>query len=149
MGEHGSAADALAYFRSGYNCAQSVLLAHEHISGLAPAGAARLMSGFGGGVGKSGGLCGALVVVVALIGLSHGREKAEQMDRQEKTYEYVRRAMDEFEKRFGSTDCRTLLGGDILAPGVKQMARDKICPELLEFCCQLAVLYACEEDGNS
>lgn len=132
----------LQYFQDGYNCAQSVLLAHLPVSSLPPAMAARLMSGFGGGVGKTGGLCGALSALVALIGLAHGREEPGQMDRQAATYQYVRAALKDFEVRFGATDCRSLLRLNIRHDGVKEKARDDICPRFLEYTCQLAAIYA-------
>ena len=45
------AARAEALFREGYNCAQSVVLAYAEEMGLEMKAAARLSSGFGGGVG--------------------------------------------------------------------------------------------------
>ena len=45
------AARAEALFREGYNCAQSVVLAYAEEMGLEMKTAARLSSGFGGGVG--------------------------------------------------------------------------------------------------
>jgi len=133
---------ALRYFEDGFNCAQSVFMAYDYITALSSAEAARIMSGFGGGVGKSGGMCGAFTAVVALIGSGHGREKAEQMDRQANTYSLVQKAMGDFENRFGSINCHNLLGNDILARGVKEKARDEVCPELLEFACDLVERYA-------
>lgn len=44
--------------RQGYNCAQSVLMVFDDITGLDEATAARLASGLGAGVGASKELCG-------------------------------------------------------------------------------------------
>ena len=59
-------------FAQGYNCAQSVLLAFEDITGLDRETAARVASSFGGGIGGSGEVCGALTGALMALGLVVG-----------------------------------------------------------------------------
>ncbi|HSW58528.1 MAG TPA: C-GCAxxG-C-C family (seleno)protein, partial [Dehalococcoidales bacterium] len=51
------------------NCAQSVLLAFCEELGLDRATALRLTMGFGGGMGHTGGTCGAVVGAYLIFGL--------------------------------------------------------------------------------
>ena len=70
--------DAKLHFNSGLNCAESVLLtlsgrlAGKNSVSIIP----RIATGFGGGVGRNGDICGALSGAVIAIGLALGRDKA-------------------------------------------------------------------------
>jgi len=63
---------AVARFLEGYNCAQSVLLTmFEHWNDeneLIP----RIATGFGGGIGRCGSVCGALTGGVMALGIEYG-----------------------------------------------------------------------------
>ena len=63
---------ASSHFLKGYNCAQSVLLTmFEHWNGrneLIP----KIATGFGGGIGRCGSLCGALAGGVMALGVRFG-----------------------------------------------------------------------------
>jgi C_GCAxxG_C_C family probable redox protein len=107
--------DAKAYFNSGFNCAESVLLAlsgwlgRENSESCIP----RIATGFGGGVGRNGDMCGALSGAVMTIGLALGRDKAEQS--RDPCYAAVDRFYTDFVKEFGSSKCRELTGIDLKA----------------------------------
>ena len=58
MGIRGDKAKNL--FLQGYTCAQAVVLAFEDVTGLERTVAARLASGFGGGMGRMREVCGAV-----------------------------------------------------------------------------------------
>lgn len=95
------------YFRQGYNCAESIFLALRDL--VAPeldAGLVRMFTGFGGGLGHAGCICGALNSSVAIIGLFRGRI-SNQEDR-EPGYNAAHEFHDLFEGRFGGTCCRVL-----------------------------------------
>ena len=51
---------ARALFREGYNCSQAVVGAFSEELGMDPALAMRLVSGFGGGMGRMREVCGAV-----------------------------------------------------------------------------------------
>ena len=53
-------AAARAFFREGYNCCQSVVLAFEDIAGLDKESIIKAACGFGGGMGRMREVCGAV-----------------------------------------------------------------------------------------
>ena len=55
--------------QQGYNCAQCVALAFNDITGLDETTTARVAAGFGGGVGATGEICGALTGATIVEGL--------------------------------------------------------------------------------
>lgn len=94
-------------FRQGYNCAESIFLAFRDL--VAPeldAGLVRMFTGFGGGFGHAGCVCGALNAAEMIIGLFKGRTSSQE-DR-EPGYNAAREFHDQFEARFGGTCCRVL-----------------------------------------
>ncbi|UCC33999.1 MAG: C-GCAxxG-C-C family protein, partial [Candidatus Bathyarchaeota archaeon] len=66
------AENAASYFKEGYNCAQSVLLAMQEFWNIGNPVEPKVASAFGGGVGRRGSLCGALTGGVIAIGLKYG-----------------------------------------------------------------------------
>lgn len=94
-------------FRQGYNCAESIFLAFREL--VAPeldAGLVKMFTGFGGGLGHAGCMCGALSAAEMIIGFFKGRTSSRE-DR-EPCYEAARDFHDRFEERFGGTCCRVL-----------------------------------------
>ena len=61
---------AVEKFRQGYNCSQSVVAAFAEDYGIDEQTAALHARGFGGGMGRTGGVCGAVSGAVMVIGLS-------------------------------------------------------------------------------
>jgi len=106
-----SAADL---FTSGYFCAESVLLALAAENGENTQNLSRMVSGFCGGMGRSGGMCGALMGGIVALGLLYGRDDASD----DKTFVYTltHHLVSRFEKEFGSTLCSGVLGCDISTP---------------------------------
>jgi C_GCAxxG_C_C family probable redox protein len=106
---------AAAYFLGGYNCAESVLLTMcEHWNGennLVP----KIATGFGGGIGRCGAVCGALVGGVMAIGIKYGFNELGK-DKRWKPYDLAQRFYKQFEKKHGSVLCRELIGYDLSDP---------------------------------
>lgn len=73
----------------------------------------RIGSGLGGGVGRQGEVCGALTGGVLVVGLVHGRDRAEEKEAKEAIHaragEFVRR----FAQVNGALRCRDLIGLDV------------------------------------
>ena len=59
---------ARAFFRDGYNCCQSVLMAFQDITGLSGEQTATLSSGFGGGMGRLREVCGSVSAMTFMTG---------------------------------------------------------------------------------
>ncbi len=71
----------------------------------------KLATGFGGGIGLHGSLCGSLTGAIIAIGMRSGRTNPKDRETASKVYEKCRQFMDRFEKEFGKKDCFSLTGG--------------------------------------
>lgn len=95
------------YFREGYNCAESIIKTFRPL--VAPdidETVIKLFSGFGGGFGHAGCVCGALAASVAVLGMLKGRLTPKE-DR-DPVYDISKELHDRFEDKFGNTCCRVL-----------------------------------------
>jgi C_GCAxxG_C_C family probable redox protein len=84
--------------------------------------ATRLGCAFGGGIARSGWMCGAVGGALLVIGLAHGATAAEDRASREKTYAATRELFARFQGRNGSILCRELLGVDIGTPEGRESA---------------------------
>jgi C_GCAxxG_C_C family probable redox protein len=102
----------------GYNCAESVLLAFisewekYFRSGITSAAA----TAFGGGMGRSGHVCGAISGGLIAIGLAVGRTEAKDEDGKQEAYEAARELLQSFRKQWGALTCRELTQCDLSTP---------------------------------
>ena len=62
-------------FLQGYNCCQAVLLAFNDMTGLDDKSAARVASGFGGGIGMLRDVCGTFTGACMALGLIEGYDQ--------------------------------------------------------------------------
>ncbi|SDF48607.1 C-GCAxxG-C-C family (seleno)protein [Sporolituus thermophilus] len=94
-------------FKEGYNCAEAILRAFRDVLNLELSDAAiRIASGFGGGLGHAGCMCGALTASVMVISLLQGRVSKEES--REPVYQTTREFHERFAAKFGATCCRVL-----------------------------------------
>jgi len=106
---------AKQHFNSGYNCAESVLLAissHPAFQGrpcteLIP----RIATGFGGGLARNGKICGALAGGIIAINLVLGRANAQES--RDPCYPAVDKFLAEFQETFQSLNCRDITTVDL------------------------------------
>lgn len=94
-------------FRNGYNCAESIFMAFREL--VAPdvdEKLVKMFTGYGGGLGHAGCMCGALNASVAILGLLKGRESSTE-DR-DGCYTLAKEFHDIFEEKYGVTCCRSL-----------------------------------------
>lgn len=73
----------------------------------------KLANPFGGGLGKSGGTCGAVTGALMVIGLKYGTSDASDGKANAKVYEIGRKFLQEFRARNSTIICRDLLGFDV------------------------------------
>lgn len=99
---------ALALFHRGYNCAQSVFAAFAGQIGLSEELALRLAAGFGAGVGRMRGMCGAFSGLTLVAGYCRGNLTGEPEDK-ERVFSLVREQAAAFTAEFGTLTCRELL----------------------------------------
>ena len=105
---------AVATFSKGFNCSQAVLSAFNKELGLDDQTAARIASGFGGGIAHMAETCGAVTGAIMVIGLKKGLSiKDSPFKSNQVVYAEIDPFVKEFIKRNKSVKCRDLLGCDI------------------------------------
>ena len=98
------------YFKSGYNCAQSVFLAYAQNYGIDKETALKLSSSFGGGMGMLREVCGAVSAMFMIAGLEFGYTEKNNDIAKARHYELIQNLANEFKKKNKSIICRELLG---------------------------------------
>ena len=96
--------------------------------------ALQIACGLGAGMGRLQETCGAVSGAYLLIGLKYGKFLKEDDPAKEKTYATVREFAKLFEKRNNTTNCRELLGVDLIN-GDRQTAAERvktICPKMVQ-----------------
>lgn len=104
------AVKAMALFKEGYNCAQSVFLAFEEECGLERSVALKLSSSFGGGMGRLREVCGAVSGMFMVAGVLYGYDSPEAVGEKAEHYARIQKLANEFKEYTGSIVCRELLG---------------------------------------
>lgn len=128
--------EAVAYFKQGYSCAQSIVAAYGPTVGLDRDTALRIASGFGGGMGRLAETCGVVTGAFMVLGLKFGTSTTEPQAK-ETVYALVREFAERFKACHGSIVCRDLLGCDLSTPEGAAQAREKklfsrACPPYIE-----------------
>lgn len=119
------AAIADRYFQEeGLNCAQAVLRAVAEAKGLmCPECIPAVALAIGGGLGHTGGVCGALTGGVMAIGLAVERlSPGSQAARKQAAYAMAGKLVHAFHEAFGATECCSILGFSWEAPDAMQRA---------------------------
>jgi C_GCAxxG_C_C family probable redox protein len=96
------------YHNRGFNCAESIFLAFRGVA--APdlsEDMVRIATPFGGGIGRSGCVCGALSGAVIILGAARGRTTPETPRKE--SYELSNEFHNRFKSEFGATCCRVLV----------------------------------------
>jgi C_GCAxxG_C_C family probable redox protein len=130
---------AVSRFKEGFSCSQAILSPFGEQFGLNRDTALKLAAGFGGGMGRMAGTCGAVTGAFMVLGLKYGATSPDDKQAKELTYEKVREFAARFNEKNGSLDCRELLGYDISSPAGYQIVKDK---ELISTLCPNYVLDA-------
>jgi C_GCAxxG_C_C family probable redox protein len=107
---------AREFFDKNANCAQSVLMAFAKDYGMDAETALRVATGFGGGMGRMGNVCGAVTGAFMAFGLARGMCKPEEQDKKTATYDLVREFSRRFTEKYPGIACKDLLGVDISTP---------------------------------
>lgn len=107
---------AVALFKSGYNCSQSVFAAFCDKFGMPQELALKVSAGLGGGVGRMREVCGAMSGAAMLAGMVYGATDGSDREAKALTYEKVQEIAAEFKKTNPSIVCRELLGLSKKAP---------------------------------
>ena len=102
---------AVALFKQGFNCSQSVFAACADIYGISdPQLALRLSASFGGGIGRMRQTCGAACGMFLLAGLQNGSAAVGDAEGKKQNYALVQDLAAKFKQENGSLICAELLG---------------------------------------
>lgn len=101
---------AVNNFKSGYNCAQSVLLAFADELNLDKSTALKLSSSFGGGMGRLREVCGAVSMMFLIAGLKSGYTEPNNDEIKAQHYERIQELAQKFKSKHNTIICRELLG---------------------------------------
>ncbi len=128
---------AVSCFQQGFSCSQAILSIYGEAFGLDREMTLKISGGFGGGMGRMGGICGAVTGAFMVIGLKYGMTNVEDKTAKEKTYALVREFAGQFQLRNGSIVCKELLGYDISTPeGLKAINKNRLfttlCPKFVQ-----------------
>jgi C_GCAxxG_C_C family probable redox protein len=128
---------AVACFQEGFSCSQAVLSACSERFGLDRETALRVAGAFGGGMARRGETCGAVTGAFMVIGLKHGKIKAEDNAAREKTYELAKEFTVRFTSKNKTIICKELLGYDLSTPEGREAVKEKklattICPKFVQ-----------------
>ncbi len=100
---------AAELFISGYNCAQTIVVAFGDVTGLEPDFSARLSSSFGGGMGRMREVCGAVSGMLTVAGLLYGYSVPGDDTVKKEHYALVQELSRQFREEAGSIVCREIL----------------------------------------
>ncbi len=139
---------AREYYRQGLNCAECVFLAFlDHHETSLPREVLALASGFGGGIGQTKHLCGAISGAVLALGTQKGRADPFQKESpalrsqelREEVYPAFAALAHEVEAHYGTLLCRELTNSFADFQGKE---RKKSCQEIVAYCAALAAEHA-------
>ncbi len=98
-------------FNSGYYWAESVLLSVAESKGIQSDLIPKIATGFCSGVSRTCGICGAVSGAILVLNLFYGRSMPGESI--ETCYTTVQKLTDMFKIKFGSTNCKQLIGCDL------------------------------------
>lgn len=129
--------EATAYFEGGCNCCQAIIMSYGPQFGLTKDVGLKLGTGFAGGIGRCGEVCGAVSGSIVVIGLKYGMTSESDSQARDRTFEVVNEFMNRFNAQHGSVRCRELLDCDISTPEGRKKAQDDglfetKCPEFVK-----------------
>ena len=120
-------------FKSGYFCAESVLLAIAESRGIQSDLIPKIATGFCSGISRTGGMCGAVSGAIMGINLVAGRSSPSES--LEPSYALTQKLISQFERQFGSVNCRQLMGCDLATEAGQRTFMEN---NLMERCYQYA-----------
>lgn len=153
---------AVALFKSGFNCSQSVVAAFADLYGFTDEQALKMASSFGGGIGRMRETCGAACGLFMLAGLQTGATEGSDKEDKAKNYSLVQHFAEVLRQSNGSITCGVLLGlrkpgeNDFLSKPsspvpeerTEQYYKKRPCPELVRQAAQLWADYLNENGVN-
>lgn len=113
---------------SGFGCAQCVASVFAEELGISEVTAQKIALGFGGGLGRSGEVCGALSGGIMVLGMKNGVSNMDgeaNKAAKEKVYSLDQELIRRFKERTGAIRCNDILGFDMNDADARKEATEK------------------------
>ena len=101
---------AMANFKKGYNCSQSIVLAFADMIPIDEKQLLKMASSFGGGMGRLREVCGSVTGMFMVAGFLYGYDGPETGQVKADHYARIQELAHRFEEKHGSIVCREMLG---------------------------------------
>jgi len=125
LNKMGNAIDiAVTRFKEGFVCSESVLMGYAESCGIIDGIIPKVATGFAGGIGRRGSVCGALVGAIMALGLRYGRDRLGDDNAYELCMAKSSECYSVFEKAFGSVYCLALTACDLSEPEGRRIYRE-------------------------
>jgi C_GCAxxG_C_C family probable redox protein len=127
---------AISSYRSGLNCAQTVITAYSDDLNFDKNLALNMSSGFGAGMGRLQETCGAVTGAYMILGIFNGNKYDDNKVKKEVTYSMIQKFNDNFKQIHGSSDCKSLLNCDLRTEEGNRYAKEN---NLFETVCEKCI----------
>ena len=131
---------AAELFMKGYNCAQAVAMAFSDMTGLDEKTTARMISSFGGGMGRLREVCGAVSGMLFVAGILYGYDTPDDVAKKAH-YARVQELAGQFREQAGSIVCREILNNPpsdpLPTPRTEEFYKQRPCVRLVILAAQV------------
>jgi len=133
---------AVAFYKQGYTCTQSILASFVARYGLQRDLAFRMGEPFGAGTSCTNDMCGSVTGAILVLGLQYGSARFDDDAARSNTYLHVHDLIRRFREIHGSIQCTDLLGYNLSEPLQLQTVWEKglftqLCPDLVRDAAQI------------
>lgn len=111
---------ALKLFNENYNCSQSVFAAYCERFGINEKDACKISSGFGGGIGRTQNICGAITGAIMIIGSRYFNED-DVAGSKVIVYDKIKELLSKFKSIHNAINCLELTGIDMSKEGGQEL----------------------------
>src|SRR5512141_1672636 len=130
---HPEVEQAVAFYKQGYTCTQSILASFAARYDLQQDLAFRIGEPFGAGTSCTGDMCGSVTGAIMVLGLQFGSAQSSDDGARTYTYQCVHELIRRFKEIHGSIQCTDLLGYNLSDPQQLQTVWEKglfnqLCP---------------------
>lgn len=138
-------------FLKGYNCTQAVVGAFAEEIGMDFDTAVKMVSSFGGGMGRLREVCGAVSGMFFVAGALYGYNDPKDYEAKKEHYERIQLLASKYKDETGSIVCRELLGLDgkdhSPAPSerTKEYYKKRPCPDMVGLAAEIMENYIEEQ----
>lgn len=141
---HPEVEQAVAFYKQGYTCTQSILASFAKRYDLPQNLAFKIGEPFGAGMSCTNDMCGSVAGAIMVLGLQYGSAHSDDAAARSYTYQRVHEMIQRFMEIHASIQCSDLLGYNLSDPQQLQMVWEKglfmqLCPILVRDAAQILV----------